>query len=198
MAWSQAPRPCRRRKRGRQNHPATASRRGSGRTPPGLETERRTPPATLADRFSICSPLEHNGNIWPAVNRSQAGPATTIGGAGANGRSLIYCNVSGELCRLDEKHVIPKAIGGNITLMEASCGDCSAITSAFEGHCCADFFESLRAERSLRGRRRKKYTHLPILEEFPPEINDPPAPRKLAKFETLVPTKDYPTTFVLP
>src|SRR5229473_4115890 len=88
MAWSQAPSPCRRRKRGRQNHPATASRRGSGRTPPGLETERRTPPATLADRFSICSPLEHNGNIWPAVNRSQAGPATTIGGAGANGRSL--------------------------------------------------------------------------------------------------------------
>src|SRR6266851_9625632 len=55
MAWSQAPSPCRRRKRGRQNHPATASRRGSGRTPPGLETERRTPPATLADRFSICS-----------------------------------------------------------------------------------------------------------------------------------------------
>src|SRR5713226_4951699 len=88
MAWSQAPSPCRRRKRGRQNHPATASRRGSGRTPTGLETERRTPPATLADRFSICSPLEHNGNIWPAVNRSQAGPATTIGGAGANGRSL--------------------------------------------------------------------------------------------------------------
>src|SRR6266849_1019930 len=80
MAWSQAPSPCRRRKRGRQNHPATASRRGSGRTPTGLETERRTPPATLADRFSICSPLEHNGNIWPAVNRSQAGPATTIGG----------------------------------------------------------------------------------------------------------------------
>src|SRR5260370_34386437 len=90
MAWCQAPSPCRRRKRGRQNHPATASRRGSGRTPPGLETERRTPPATLADRFAICSPLEHNGNIWPAVNRSQAGPATTIGGAGANGRSLRW------------------------------------------------------------------------------------------------------------
>jgi hypothetical protein len=121
-------------------------------------------------------------NTYPAIGTGQC----------------IYCNVPDALCRLDEEHIIPKAIGGNITLLEASCGDCAAITSAFEGHCCADFFESLRAERSLRGRRRKKYTHLPILEEFPPEINDPPAPHKLAKFETLVPTKDYPTTFVLP
>jgi hypothetical protein len=110
----------------------------------------------------------------------------------------IYCNVPAELRRLDEEHIIAKAIGGKSILPEASCGDCSAITAAFEGHCCTDFFETLRAERGLRGRRRKKWTHLPILEEFPPQINDPPAPRKLAKFETLVPAKDYPTTFVLP
>src|SRR5216683_6743465 len=70
MAWSQAPSPCRRRKRGRQNHPATASRRGSGRTPPGLETERRTPPATLADRFSICS----HKNIMATFGRLSTDP----------------------------------------------------------------------------------------------------------------------------
>ena len=110
----------------------------------------------------------------------------------------IYCNVPEELSRLDEEHIIAKYLGGKGTLDEASCAACSAITSAFEGHCSTDFFESLRAERGLRGRRRKKWTHLPILEECPPEINDPPAPRKLAKFETPVPTKDYPTIFVLP
>jgi hypothetical protein len=110
----------------------------------------------------------------------------------------IYCNVPAELCVLDEEHIIPKCLGGNITLLEASCTGCGAITGAFERQCAADIFESLRAERGLRGRRRKRWTHLPVLEEFPPEINDPPAPRKLAKFETPVPVRDYPTTFVLP
>src|SRR5271167_3223370 len=74
-------------------------------TPPGLETERRTPSATSADRFSICSPYEHNGNIWPAVNRFQQaqlqplGAPEPTGGAISRKLSGIMMSRDGRVCR---------------------------------------------------------------------------------------------------
>src|SRR5208337_3021267 len=50
--------------------------------------ERRTPPATSADRFSICSPSEHNGNIWPAVNRFQQALLLPLGAPEPTGGAL--------------------------------------------------------------------------------------------------------------
>jgi hypothetical protein len=105
----------------------------------------------------------------------------------------IYCGVPEELCELTEEHIIAEAIGGKMTLPRASCGGCGAITSAFEGHCCEDMFKSLRLERNIRGKKRKgkkRPTHLPIIEEFSPQV-------ELSE-RTLVPIQDYPSHLILP
>lgn len=46
----------------------------------------------------------------------------------------IYC---GKRADLRKEHIVPYGINGNLTLPQASCGDCAVITSAFEGRVLA-------------------------------------------------------------
>jgi hypothetical protein len=105
--------------------------------------------------------------------------------------TCIYCGIPAELCELHEEHIIAFSMGGTMVLPEASCSDCGDITGAIEGHCCEYMFKSLRMERNLPTRRRKKRaTHLPIIEEFAEDIR--------ASETQLVPVKDYPSHLALP
>lgn len=52
---------------------------------------------------------------------------TVLGNAG----KCIYCRKSDIV--LSEEHIIPYGLNGNQVLLNASCEDCSKITSAFEG-----------------------------------------------------------------
>jgi hypothetical protein len=72
----------------------------------------------------------------------------------------IYCNGNGEVGRLTLEHIIPESLGGMLELPEASCNDCQAITSAFEGHNAGNLFLPIRRQFRMpsksRGSRRKQ------------------------------------------
>jgi hypothetical protein len=72
----------------------------------------------------------------------------------------IYCNGDGKLGRLTLEHVIPESLGGMLELPEASCQECQAITSAFEGDNAGNLFRPIRRQFKMpskpRGSKRKE------------------------------------------
>jgi hypothetical protein len=72
----------------------------------------------------------------------------------------IYCSGDGELGRLTLEHIIPEGLGGMLELPEASCQQCQAITSAFEGDNAGNLFRPIRRQFKMpsksRGSRRRE------------------------------------------
>jgi hypothetical protein len=73
-------------------------------------------------------------------------PNKTIG-------KCIYCGATGDLT---EEHVIPLGLHGVLKLDKASCRDCAAITSAFEGRVLSKMYGRARHVLNMRTRRKKK------------------------------------------
>lgn len=92
----------------------------------------------------------------------------------------IYCGTTRG--RLTREHVIPKMLGGNMTLPKASCDDCANITKRFEQHVGRRIFHDVRLKHGFRITERP--SHLPVLESFEPSPESAPA--------RLVPTKNAP------
>lgn len=76
----------------------------------------------------------------------------------------IYCGADGANTELKREHIIPYSLGGQHTLLEASCGACEVITTAVEEYCCRRMFGDARVHMNMSSRRKKnsKRTHLPI------------------------------------
>ena len=65
----------------------------------------------------------------------------------------IYC---GKKCEsLQDEHVIPYGLGGDLKLLKASCKKCADVTSAFEGEILRDVFLPARAKLKLPTRHKK-------------------------------------------
>jgi hypothetical protein len=68
----------------------------------------------------------------------------------------IYCGeTQGEMTK---EHIIPRAIGGNITLHKASCHKCAKVTSDIERFVCRDMLGAFRVRSGYptkRGRKRQ-------------------------------------------
>mgnify|MGYP002713107760 CR=1 FL=1 len=68
----------------------------------------------------------------------------------------IYCGKTEAETELKKEHIIPYSLAGLSFLPKASCSDCEAITSAFEGKCVRTMFKLLRLRFDIQSRRRKK------------------------------------------
>lgn len=68
----------------------------------------------------------------------------------------IYCGKTEEESKLNREHIIPYSLGGHAFLPKASCQECEAITSAFEGRCANTMFKILRIRLNIQSRRKKK------------------------------------------
>lgn len=74
----------------------------------------------------------------------------------------IYCNATGG--KLSKEHIIPLGLNGNLILPEASCDDCSKVTSRFERTCLRDMMGPLRLRLKLKTRHKKdRPKELPVL-----------------------------------
>jgi len=76
----------------------------------------------------------------------------------------IFCGADGAIIELKREHIIPFALGGQDTLLEASCGACEDITKKIEDYCCRRMFGDVRVHLKMPSRHKKnsKRTHLPI------------------------------------
>ncbi|WP_157202947.1 hypothetical protein [Calidithermus chliarophilus] len=73
----------------------------------------------------------------------------------------IYCGITG--VPLSDEHIVPYGLGGSLYLPKASCKDCSAITSAFEGKVLGGPFKAIRGlldmpSRKMAQQRAMKYS----------------------------------------
>ncbi len=66
----------------------------------------------------------------------------------------IYCLGSEAL---QTEHIVPYSLGGSMLLPKASCGDCSKVTSAFEGRVSGGMFKAFRAK--INAPTRSKVGH---------------------------------------
>lgn len=80
-------------------------------------------------------------------------PFETIRTVLGNVGKCIYCRKSDIV--LSEEHIIPYGLNGNQVLLNASCGDCSKITSAFEGDVLGRAFILPRMGFKMRSRHGK-------------------------------------------
>jgi hypothetical protein len=70
------------------------------------------------------------------------------------------------------EHIIPEGLGGDLLLPEASCQQCEAATSTFEGMCLRRQFGPLRIYMGLPSKRMKdRPTTLPVVANFTNEPN---------------------------
>jgi hypothetical protein len=77
----------------------------------------------------------------------------------------IYC---GSKDRLTKEHIVPYSAGGRWVLPRASCGDCAAITGAFEGEVSRTILGPLRMLYNMPTRRPKERPeHLPLKVKYP-------------------------------
>jgi len=65
----------------------------------------------------------------------------------------IYCGTRCE--SLQDEHIIPYGLKGNLKLLQASCKKCAEITSAFEGEVLRNLFLPARAKLGLPTRHKK-------------------------------------------
>lgn len=75
----------------------------------------------------------------------------------------IYCGADGASTELKREHIVPFALGGQDTLLDASCAVCEDVTKKIEDYCCRRMFGDVRVHLKMPSRRKKnKRTHLPI------------------------------------
>lgn len=67
----------------------------------------------------------------------------------------IYCSGDGFGSPLEDEHIIPFSLGGDLVLPRASCRTCSGITSRIEGYIGRSLFWEFRSNQKLRTRRKK-------------------------------------------
>jgi hypothetical protein len=77
-----------------------------------------------------------------------AGKKVVVKGGGV----CIYCGWDGGTAGLGDEHIVPYSLGGNTELLEASCTDCSAITSYLDGYLANAIFGHLRVHIGLQSR----------------------------------------------
>lgn len=65
----------------------------------------------------------------------------------------IYCGAKEDL---RDEHIVPYSLGGLSFLPAASCRECEAVTSAFEGRCASVNFGSFRIRENVQTRNPKK------------------------------------------
>lgn len=66
----------------------------------------------------------------------------------------IYCGATDT--KLTDEHIIPFALGGNLKLDSASCGNCQRATSSIEHHVCRPIAGMLRTRLQIQTRRPRK------------------------------------------
>lgn len=79
-------------------------------------------------------------------------PEIRLGSVGV----CIYCLRTPPEVRLTKEHVIPKGLGGNLVLIDASCEKCAGVTGRFEQKLLRDTFRNVRGALGISSGRRKK------------------------------------------
>lgn len=90
----------------------------------------------------------------------------------------IYCDDHRAPENLTNEHAFPRALGGRLVLLKASCTACGAQTSAAESKCLNEMFGTLRAHLNIRrtrakGRRNRFPLTLTFASEEPRTIQVP-------------------------
>lgn len=67
----------------------------------------------------------------------------------------IFCRLDGGGNGLRREHIIPKSLGGNAVIQEASCKACEAITSYVDGYLAKAIYQEYRAHTDAPSRRKK-------------------------------------------
>src|SRR5689334_21388580 len=67
----------------------------------------------------------------------------------------IYCKADGATTRLTTEHAVPYALGGDVEILQASCKQCSDLTSRFEGSCLRGILMEARTYTGMKTRRPK-------------------------------------------
>lgn len=98
----------------------------------------------------------------------------------------IYCRKRCE--SLQDEHVIPYGLGGDLKLLKASCKKCADVTSAFEGEILRNVFLPARAKLKLPTRHKKNRP-----EKFPLSIE-----KNGQRKDIEVPISEHFTTVTLP
>jgi hypothetical protein len=76
----------------------------------------------------------------------------------------IYCGSTES--PLNKEHIIPKGLNGNYTLLKASCSDCAAVTSKFEGDVLKCLWSIPRNVLNMRtGKPKNRSTTVPLVIE---------------------------------
>lgn len=100
----------------------------------------------------------------------------------------IYCDKLVDKCGpLTDEHVIPYALGGNITLPSSSCRSCATITSRFETAILRGPFRAFKERIGLPSRSKNRPKSLPIFCVNGDE-----------KKRMQIPLEHYPVTIQLP
>jgi len=68
------------------------------------------------------------------------------------GGVCIYCGRDGKAAKLTNEHTVPYSLGGNTELLEASCDQCSGITSYLDGYLANSVFNHFRVHLGLQSR----------------------------------------------
>jgi hypothetical protein len=68
----------------------------------------------------------------------------------------IFCGSEGADGGLRKEHIIPKSLGGNAVIANASCKSCEAITSYIDGYLARHIFYEYRAHTGTQTRRPKE------------------------------------------
>jgi hypothetical protein len=68
----------------------------------------------------------------------------------------IFCNSDGAGDGLRKEHIIPKSLGGNAVIADASCQSCEAITSYIDGYLGRHVFYEYRAHAGTPTRRPRE------------------------------------------
>ncbi len=83
----------------------------------------------------------------------------------------IYCLRAPPEVRLTAEHIIPKGLGGNLVLVDASCLECAVVTGRFEQKLLRDTFRNIRGALGISSGRRKKdrQTHAKVKRGVKPD-----------------------------
>lgn len=65
----------------------------------------------------------------------------------------IYCKQV--VSKLSKEHIIPRGLGGKLTLPAASCNECAKITSRIELDCLRNLFEPARSHLKIQSRHNR-------------------------------------------
>jgi hypothetical protein len=93
--------------------------------------------------------------------------------------ACIYCGIAD--VKLTNEHIVPKSIGGQHVIREASCSKCSNVTSKFEREVMRGLWNDARTSYNAPSYRKNKRNKFIVL-------SDPKIPSKKLK----VPFSEYP------